>query len=234
MLVLVTRTDRLVRCHHFHVRYSRHNLHPQHRCNLSLELQGDVGGRLRDDVRNGDGVGRVREAPRRRQHKVRLQSSDVVARQAPASARQGDTGFPGLNASAMKGPHIAPIHTAPVPRLSSLHTSSLPSSEVLIDRLTCNDEVVTWSQRQHSDNMSARSHLCRSAPCCRAQPAPRKSSLRHCSTPNSAFRPRMALRSLMLAPRPTAAMAATLLDRAIEAEERAVEPTVRVASVSST
>ena len=92
--------------------YGRHNLHSQHRCHLSLEHHGDVGGRLRDDVRDGDGVTRVREAPRRRQHKVRLQSSDVVARQAPASARQGDTGFPGLNASAVKGPHIAPIHTA--------------------------------------------------------------------------------------------------------------------------
>ena len=39
---------------------------------LSLEHQRDVGGRLRDDVRDGDGVARLREALRPRQYKVRL------------------------------------------------------------------------------------------------------------------------------------------------------------------
>ena len=112
VLVLVARTDSLVRCHHFHAGYGRHTIDPQHRRYLSLEHQGDVGGRLRDDVRDGDGVARVREALRRRQHKVRLKSSDVIARQAPAGARQGDVGFTGLHTSAMKGPHVAPIHAA--------------------------------------------------------------------------------------------------------------------------
>ena len=110
--MLVTRTDSFVRCRHFHVGYGCHNLHPQHRRHLSLEHLGDVGGRLCDDVRDGDGVARVREALRRRQHKVCLKSSDVVARQAPAGARQGDAGFSGLHTSAMKSPRAAPIHAA--------------------------------------------------------------------------------------------------------------------------
>ena len=93
LLRLAPRSDSIVRrgrAHHFHVGHGGTGLHPKGRCQLALEFLGDVRGRVPDalgkrvHVRVGDGrCGLDQEA--------RLQSSVVLAPEAPAGARQGES-----------------------------------------------------------------------------------------------------------------------------------------------